>query len=255
MTEINEELNENDDSLGNKMDQIYENSQKKEGFEIHNSQRPISKYDRNQQIKQNIPEENFDLEKFLERINAHLKKNQITKNEFTENSNVFLTKQDFKEMFKNINFDLKNFELEYLFSKKNPNKDDGYIYINTFLENYNLDFYPTNSQIINQSNSNYNKNNSTSSAPTHTNEEMKKAEEQINYDFELFKNDILNIVKKENETSKKNKKKNLQPIKKSKINKKKNPLEKKSSKKHLKQINNNINNEENKKNKDLNENK
>ena len=255
MTEINEELNENDDSLGNKMDQIYENSQKKEGFEIHNSQRPISKYDRNQQIKQNIPEENFDLEKFLERINAHLKKNQITKNEFTENSNVFLTKQDFKEMFKNINFDLKNFELEYLFSKKNPNKDDGYIYINTFLENYNLDFYPTNSQIINQSNSNYNKNNSTSSAPTHTNEEMKKAEEQINYDFELFKNDILNIVKKENETSKKNKKKNLQPIKKSKINKKKNPLEKKSSKTHLKPINNNINNEENNKNEDLNENK
>ena len=255
MTEINEELNENDDSLGNKMDQIYENSQKKEGFEIHNSQRPISKYDRNQQIKQNIPEENFDLDKFLERINAHLKKNQITKNEFTENSNVFLTKQDFKEMFKNINFDLKNFELEYLFSKKNPNKDDGYIYINTFLENYNLDFYPTNSQIINQSNSNYNKNNSTSSAPSRNNEEMKKAEEQINYDFELFKNDILNIVKKENETSKKNKKKNLQPIKKSKINKKKNPLEKKSSKTHLKPINNNINNEENNKNEDLNENK
>ena len=255
MTEINEELNENDDSLGNKMDQIYENSQKKEGFEIHNSQRPISKYDRNQQIKQNIPEENFDLDKFLERINAHLKKNQITKNEFTENSNVFLTKQDFKEMFKNINFDLKNFELEYLFSKKNPNKDDGYIYINTFLENYNLDFYPTNSQIINQSNSNYNKNNSTSSAPSRNNEEMKKAEEQINYDFELFKNDILNIVKKENETSKKNKKKNLQPIKKSKINKKKEKIEKKSSKTHLKPINNNINNEENNKNEDLNENK
>ena len=257
MTEINEELNENDDSLGNKMDQIYENSQKKEGFEIHNSQRPISKYDRNQQIKQNIPEENFDLEKFLERINAHLKKNQITKNEFTENSNVFLTKQDFKEMFKNINFDLKNFELEYLFSKKNPNKDDGYIYINTFLENYNLDFYPTNSQIINQSNSNYNKNNSTSSAPSHNNEEIKKAEEQINYDFELFKNDILNIVKKENETSKKNKKKNLQPIKKTKNLNKKKPLEKKSSKTHLKPINNNndINNEENNKNEDLNENK
>ena len=262
MAEINEELNENDDSLGNKMDQIYENSQKKEGFEIHNSQRPISKYDRNQQIKQNIPEEEFDLEKFLERINAHLKKNQITKNEFTENSNVFLTKQDFKDMFKNINFDIKNFEIEYLFSKKNPNKDDGYIYINTFLENYNLDFYPTNSQIINQSNSNYNKNNSTSSAPTH-NEENKKAEEQINYDFKLFKDDILNIVEKakEKEASKKNKKNNLQPIKKSlKSNKNQknlnNKKEKRNSKTYLKPINNNNENkkEENNKNDNLNEN-
>ena len=71
MAEINEELNENDDSLGNKMDQIYENSQKKEGFEIHNSQRPISKYDRNQQIKQNLPS-SLSFQNFVHSLIHHL---------------------------------------------------------------------------------------------------------------------------------------------------------------------------------------
>jgi hypothetical protein len=265
MAEINEELNENEDSFGNKMDQVYESSQKKDGFEIHNSQRPISKYDRNQQVKQNITEEKFDLKKFLERFNSHLKNNQITKNEFADTTSVLVNKTDFKAMFKNINFDIKNFELDYLFSEKNPNKDDGYIIINTFIENYDLDFYPTNSQIINQTNSNYNKNKSTSSIPSKSESEIKKAEKQLNIDFESFKNDILNIVIQQ-ENTKKNKKKNLQPIKKppqsgknKKINNKKNNLpglEKKNSKKYLKPINNNddLNNDENNKDNEENNN-
>ena len=212
--EINKDskLSSKDDSINKKMQEMYEEHKK----ESQVNQRPQSKYhrDRGQNEKnENKNEENIDEKELIAKINDFFTKKQITKKEFSDNQNVFLPLDEFFELFKNIHLDLSHDEINYLFSNKNPNKDDGYIYFNTFLDNYNFEFYPGESTLINKSNTEQNKNESNNS--NYTSLLLNKPDiitPAIQNEFSSFKNDILSIV----EQSKKPQtaKKKLPPIKK-----------------------------------------
>ena len=220
--EINKEskLSSKDDSMNKKMEEIYDQHKKEEKI----NQRPQSKYQRDQKLNEKKEKENekerendgsqIDENELINKINEHFNKRQITKKDFSENQNVFLPLDEFYELFKNIHLDLLTDEINYLFNNKNPNKDDGYIYFNTFLENYNFEFYPGESTLINKSNTdNLNKNESSNS--NYTSLLLNKPDKitpAILNEFTSFKNDILNIV----EESKKAQviKKKLPPIRK-----------------------------------------
>ena len=180
-------LSSKDDSINKKMQEMYAQHKK----EVQTNQRPQSKYhrDRVQSGKKEEKEQNqeepkeIDENALLQKINEHFEKRQITKKEFSDNQNVFLPLDEFFELFKNIHLDLKDEEINYLFNNKNPNKNDGYIYFNTFLDNYDL-LLTKQEKII---------------TPAVQNE------------FNLFKNDILNIVEESKNPHAKNQ---LPPLKK-----------------------------------------
>ena len=215
--EINKDskLSSKDESINKQMQDMYE----KQKNEAKTNQRPQSKYQRDraqggkQEDKKENEEKNIDEKYLIDKINDHFNQKQITKKEFTDNQNVFLPLDEFFELFKNIHLNLSNEEINYLFTNKNPNKDDGYIYFNTFLDNYNFEFYPGESTLINKSNNEQNKNGSNNS--NYTSLLLNKPDKitpAIQNEFSSFKNDILNIV----EESKKPQtaKKKLPPLKK-----------------------------------------
>jgi len=215
--EINKDskLSSKDESINKQMQDMYE----KQKNEAKTNQRPQSKYQRDraqggkQEDKKENEEKNIDEKYLIDKINDHFNQKQITKKEFTDNQNVFLPLDEFFELFKNIHLNLSNEEINYLFNNKNPNKDDGYIYFNTFLDNYNFEFYPGESTLINKSNTEQNKNESSNS--NYTSLLLNKPDKitpAIQNEFSSFKNDILNIV----EESKKPQtaKKKLPPLKK-----------------------------------------
>ena len=188
-------LSSKDDSINKKMQEMYAQHKK----ETQTNQRPQSKYHRDRvqsgkkdkEEKKSEPEE-IDENALLKKINDHFEKRQITKKEFSDNQNVFLPLDEFFELFKNIHLDLSNDEIKYLFSNKNPNKNDGYIYFNTFLDNYEFKFYPGESTLINKSNTDNQSNHSNYTSLLLTKQE--KLSPAIQNEFNMFKNDILNIV-------------------------------------------------------------
>ena len=202
-------LSSENDSLNKQMKEMYDNHKKESKI----NQRPQSKNQRDRTQNKNSgkdkdKEDNkIDEKELINKINEHFNKKQITKKEFTENQNVFLPLDEFFELFKNIHLDLLNDEINYLFNNKNPNKDDGYIYFNTFIDNYNFEFYPGESTLINGTNTDNNKNESSNSNYTSLllNKQDKVTPVILN-EFTSFKNDILNIVeesKKQQTTTKK----------------------------------------------------
>ena len=218
--EINKDskLSSKDDSLNKKMQEMYDQHKK----DTQTNQRPQSKYQRdrpqsgkqdNKKEKNNENEEEKTNEKIIvDKINEHFHKKQITKKEFSYNQNVFLPLDEFFELFKNIHLDLSNEEINFLFNNKNPNKDDGYIYFNTFLDNYNFEFYPGESTLINKSNTDQNKNESSNS--NYTSLLLNKPDKvtpAIQNEFSSFKNDILSIVEESRKPQ--TAKKKLPPIK------------------------------------------
>ena len=147
-------LSSKDDSINKKMQEMYAEHKK----EAQTNQRPQSKYHRDrlqsgkkEEQKKTEPKE-IDENALIQKINDHFEKRQISKKEFSDNQNVFLPLDEFFELFRSIHLDLSDEEINYLFSNKNPNKNDGYIYFNTFLDNYDFKFYPGESTLINKSN-------------------------------------------------------------------------------------------------------
>ena len=214
--EINKESKLSSDSINKRMEEIYDQHKKEE----KTNQRPQSKYQRDQKQNENQDKEKevggyeVDEKELINKINEHFNNRQITKKDFSENQNVFLPLDEFYELFKNIHLDLLTDEINYLFNNKNPNKDDGYIYFNTFLENYNFEFYPGESTLINKSNTeNFNRNESSNS--NYTSLLLSKPDKitpAILNEFTSFKNDILNIVEESKKTQVMKKK--LPPIRK-----------------------------------------
>ena len=206
-------LSSKDDSINKKMQEMYAQHKK----EAQTNQRPQSKYHRDRlqsgkkdvEQKKSEPQE-IDENTLIQKINEHFEKRQITKKEFSDNQNVFLPLDEFFELFKNIHLDLKEDEINYLFNNKNPNKDDGYIYFNTFLDNYDFKFYPGESTLINKSNTDNQSNHS-----NYTSLLLNKPDKitpAIQNEFTIFKNDILNIV--EESKNPPQSKKRLPPLKK-----------------------------------------
>ena len=202
-------LSSKDDSINKKMQEMYAEHKK----EAQSNQRPQSKYhrDRLQSGKKDKQEQKeIDEKAIVEKLNDHFEKRQISKKEFADNQNVFLPLDEFFDLFKNIHVDLSDDEINYLFSNKNPNKDDGYIYFNTFLDNYDFKFYPGESTLINKSNTD-NQSNHSNYTSLLLNKPDKVTPEMQN-EFDLFKNDILNIV--EESKNPHQTKKHLPPLKK-----------------------------------------
>ena len=202
-------LSSKDDSINKKMQEMYAEHKK----EAQSNQRPQSKYhrDRLQSGKKDKQEQKeIDEKAIVEKLNDHFEKRQISKKEFADNQNVFLPLDEFFDLFKNIHVDLSDDEINYLFSNKNPNKDDGYIYFNTFLDNYDFKFYPGESTLINKSNTDNQSNHS-----NYTSLLLNKPDKvtpAMQNEFDLFKNDILNIV--EESKNPHQTKKHLPPLKK-----------------------------------------
>ena len=205
-------LSSKDDSINKKMQEMYAEHKK----EAQTNQRPQSKYHRDrvqsgkkEEQKKTEPKE-IDENALIQKINDHFEKRQISKKEFSDNQNVFLPLDEFFELFKTIHLDLSDEEINYLFSNKNPNKNDGYIYFNTFLDNYDFKFYPGESTLINKSN--------TDNLSNHSNytslllNRPEKVSPDMQNEFNLFKNDILNIV--EESKNPQPSKKRLPPLKK-----------------------------------------
>ena len=216
-------LSSKDDSINKKMQEMYAQHKK----EVQTNQRPQSKYQRDraqsgkrEKEQKNSEPQEIDENALIQKINEHFEKRQITKKEFSDNQNVFLPLDEFFELFKNIHLDLKEEEINYLFNNKNPNKNDGYIYFNTFLDNYEFKFYPGESTLINKSNADNQSNHSNYTSLLLTKQE--KITPAIQNEFNIFKNDILNIV----EESKNQPKKHLPPLKKEEF---KRPMSKKLS--------------------------
>jgi hypothetical protein len=206
-------ISSKDDSLNKKMQEMYAESKK----EVKTNQRPQSKYHRDRvpsgkRETEPKKEEHIDIDEdeLIKKINEHFEKKQITKKEFSDNQNVFLPMDEFFELFKNTHLDLNENEIKYLFSNKNPNKDDGYIYFNTFLDNYEFKFYPGESTLINKSNTDNQSNHS-----NYTSLLLNKPDKispDLQNEFNVFKNDILNIV--EESKNPHTNKKRLPPLKK-----------------------------------------
>ena len=206
-------LSSKDDSMSKKMQDMYVEHRK----EAQTNQRPQSKYhrDRLQSGKKDkekkYPEQKeIDEKAIVEKLNDHFEKRQISKKEFSDNQNVFLPLDEFFELFRNIHVDLSDDEINYLFNNKNPNKDDGYIYFNTFIDNYDFKFYPGESTLINKSNTDNQSNHS-----NYTSLLLNKPDKispQMKNEFDLFKNDILNIVEESKNSHQP--KKHLPPLKK-----------------------------------------
>lgn len=200
-------ISNKEDSISNKMVDLYAEHKK----DVQNNQRPSSKYcrDRESGKRENESPEKIDEKNLIQKLNEHFKQRQITKKDFSDNQNVFLPIAEFRELFKNIHLNLSQEEIDFLFSNKNPNKDDGYIYFTTFLENYDFEFYPGESTLINQSNNDQNKIESSSNSNYTSlllNKQPDKNSLALNNEFNSFKNDILNIVeqaKKPNPSKKK----------------------------------------------------
>jgi hypothetical protein len=217
--EVNKDskLSSKDDSINKKMQEMYDKHKK----EAQTNQRPQSKYQRDHaqsgkadnKKDKDKEDQKIDEKEIIVKINEHFTKKQITKKEFSDNQNVFLPLDEFFELFKNIHLDLSNEEINYLFNNKNPNKDDGYIYFNTFLDNYNFEFYPGESTLINKSNTEQNKQESSNSNYTSLLlNKQDKITPAIQNEFSSFKNDILNIVEESRKPQ--TAKKKLPPIKK-----------------------------------------
>jgi len=198
-------LSSKDDSINKKMQEMYEERKK----ENPTSQRPQSKYHRDRLSSGKHEKKEVEEKLLIEKINNHLTKNQITKKEFSDNQNVFMPIDELSDLFKNIHLDLSPEEIQFLFDNNNPNKNDGYIYFNTLLDNYNFEFYPGESTMLNKSNKNETSNSNYTSLLLNKQEKMNPT---IKNEFSAFKNDILNIVEESNKP--KTAKRRLPPLQK-----------------------------------------
>jgi len=117
--------------------------------EMQNVQRPISKYQRNQDKREvNSEQENKELNDFsnisipevVSRLNNLIKKNKTSKAEFCDNPEIFLDINDFKELFRKIHFVVSNAEVNALFHYNNPSVDEGFILCKTFFDTHKLEW-------------------------------------------------------------------------------------------------------------------
>ena len=115
---------------------------------MQNVQRPISKYQRNQQDKKDANNEqenkelneiaNINIPDLITRLDRIIKKNKITKSEFCDNTEIFLDINDFKELFRKIHFAINNSEVTALFNYRNPSAEEGFILGKTFFNSHKL---------------------------------------------------------------------------------------------------------------------
>jgi len=146
------DINYDQDSFNDDILKMYEDHKKKvsKPTEIQNIQRPISKYQRNQQDKRDINSEqdnkevnsisNVNIPELVARLNFLIQKNKVLRTEFCDNPDIFLDLNDFKELFRKIHFVISNKELNALFAYNNPSVNEGFILCKTFFDTHKLNW-------------------------------------------------------------------------------------------------------------------
>ena len=202
-------------------DSKYLNSNEKNKQENNN----YANFSNNNQNNYNSPQnQNLDHKEIMERFNNFIIKNKLTKEDFIESEDIFVSKEDFKDLFKRIRFEITKDELNFLFSYNNSYSSNDFIRMKSFLEFYQLDWvYFQTEKIQNEFN-------------------MKKIDEE----FKNLHGEILDIIRKDMIQSERN------DINKSKF--KKNPKIKKNKCKEKSKLTN-LQNLFNDKNKNFNVNK
>ena len=146
------DINYDQDSFNDDIVKMYEDHKKNvsKPTEIQNVQRPISKYQRNQQDKRDINSEqdnkevnsisNVNIPELVARLNFLIQKNKVLRTEFCDNPEIFLDLNDFKELFRKIHFVISNNELNALFAYNNPSVNEGFILCKTFFETHKFNW-------------------------------------------------------------------------------------------------------------------
>lgn len=202
------ESNVDQDSFNDDIMKLYEDHKKKgtgeKTSEVQNSQRPMSKYQRNvvsgtkreedvvasqisndkQTITSNLE---VNLENLLKRFNTHITKHKITKEEFMDNPKIYYYKDEFKELFKKIKFDISLTEIDILFSNNNITEE--YILGQTFIKFLQDKVtWPSSNK----------KNESEDDSKLYGDFEVYKPNDMdINEEFKQMTNEIMDIVTKE----------------------------------------------------------
>lgn len=134
----------------------------------------------------NSPPKKLDINhiEILERLNNFIKKNKIKKEDFIESDELFVSKEDFKALFKKIRFDLSIEEINFLFFYNNQYSSNEFIRMKNFLQLYELEFTDyKNEKLLTE----------------------KNCILKINQDFKNLHTEILDIIKndmKENDNGK-----------------------------------------------------
>lgn len=166
--------------------------------------------------KENV---DIDYKIILERFNEFLKKNKIKKEDFIESEDLFLNKEDFKDCFKKLRFDLSKEEANFLFHYNNQYSTNDFIRMKNFLELFPLEFMEFKTESVEA-----------------VREDMKK----INEDFKNLHVEIFDIIK--NDIEENRLENNLKEIGKMKKRKKITNIYDKDKDKDNKKGNKNVNN-------------
>lgn len=142
-----------EDTFQNDLDKFYEDHKKNQtkSSEIQNTNRPISSYQRIVSASSRADETPLNINSLMSRFKSHIENNQLKKSQLFDNLDTYLDLSEFKQVFKNIGFEITKNELSYLFSNCNPNYNEGYIqgrvFINNYKNNVNFDIRPESSSL------------------------------------------------------------------------------------------------------------
>jgi len=130
-------------------------------------------------IQNNSPPKNIHLnhKEIMERLNSFIKKKKIKKDEFIESEEIFLSKEDFKDIFRKLRFDISKDEINFLFHFNNNYSANDFIRMKNFLDLHNFEFDDLKTEVINES--------------------EKKNMKKINEEFKNLHVEILDIIKNE----------------------------------------------------------
>ncbi len=166
----------------------------------------------------NNQNDEIGIDDLLEDLNTFLLSHKITKSDFIDNPEVFLTFDDFIEVLRQIHYNLPKKYLRILFNYDNPEgAKDNYIFMTNFIKNLTFhkiqgieddsDFSKNNysSMIFSKSNSkhsNLNNINNKSLGEATARQFNKSMYEMkyINEQYSQFNKDIMDILKKEKKT-------------------------------------------------------
>jgi hypothetical protein len=166
------------DSFNKNIMKVYDDHKKTNNAktsEIENPHRPISSYQRGLSAgRREEKEEDFRIDGFIQKFQGFVNKNKIKITDFIENPDIFLDFDEFKELFRNIKYEIRDSEIEILFNYNNKISD--YLLGKTFLNNISIKWYEE---------------------PLPTAELTNFNIVDINQEFKNLKDEVLDIIEKE----------------------------------------------------------
>lgn len=216
------------DSFNDDIMKLYEDHKKKgagdKTSEVQNAQRPMSKYQRNivsgarreddsnlnserylntNQDFPNIETDNFiqitsnsqlNPENLFARFNKHIKKYKISCPEFIDNPKIYLSRDQFDDLFKKIKFQISRDELNYLFESTH---EDGYLKGISFLKTFSNKIFWLEGQ-ERKKNVNFPQGNAENASKVlEERSEKPELNSLVNEEFKQMKNEIMDIVNEE----------------------------------------------------------